>query len=338
MGNLIAVHPSFDHVWPFAADHFHALWAEQGEVEFVRLAPGDERALGEIVAKPASFRRAVCLGVKATKACLEKCTALEEATFQGAYSAQVSEECGAYLADKGVVVYAHPSEGFWGQSVSEFGLALTLSGLRRIPQLHHEILTSLEPWNYEQPGGVGVPGGRGHQFGDDANFTSGTLAGKRVRIVGAGNIASRYASFAAFMGADVAVWDPYASEPCFHRAGSRREYHLERLVQDAEIFVPMVPLMESTKGLVKREHIDALPKGCLVVMVTRAKICDTEAIRRRVLADELSLAADVWDVEPLPLDDPLLGRHNVVHTPHNAGRTIDANRAWAEKLAMQFRP
>jgi phosphoglycerate dehydrogenase-like enzyme len=73
-------------------------------------------------------------------------------------------------------------------------------------------------------------------------------------------------------------------------------------------------------------------------MVTRAGICDTEAIRRRVLADELSLAADVWDVEPLPLDDLLLGRHNVVHTPHNAGRTIDANRLWAEKLVMQFRP
>ena len=100
----------------------------------------------------------------------------------------------------------------------------------------------------------------------------------------------------------------------------------------------MVPLTESTEGLVQAEHIDLLPAGCLVVMVTRAKICDTEAIRRRVLADELSLAADVWDVEPLPLDDPLLGRHNVVHTPHNAGRTIDANRLWAEKLVMQFRP
>ena len=338
MGSLIVVQPGFDHVWPFAADHFNALWAEQGEVEFVRLAPGDERVLGEIAAEPTSFSRLVCLGVKVTKACLEQFTALQEASFQGAYSAQIDDECGAYLADKGVVVYTHPSEGFWGQSVSEFGLALTLSGLRRIPQLHHEILTSLEPWNYEQPGGVGVPGGRGHQFGDDANFTSGTLAGKRVRIVGAGNIASRYASFAAFMGADVAAWDPYASEPCFHRAGSRREYHLERLVQDAEVFVPMVPLMESTKGLVKSEHLDALPKGCLVVMVTRAKICDTEAIRRRVLADELSLAADVWDVEPLPLDDPLLGRDNVVHTPHNAGPTIDANKLWAEKLAMQFRP
>ena len=176
------------------------------------------------------------------------------------------------------------------------------------------------------------------QFGDNPNFTSGTIAGKRVRIVGVGNIASRYASFVSMLGADVAAWDPHASEPCFHRAGARKEWHLDQLVRDAEIFAPMVPLWESTRGIVTADHINDLPKGCLVILVTRAGICDVDAIRRRVLADEISLAADVWDVEPLPLDDPLLGRHNVVHTPHNAGRTIDANKSWAEKLAVQFQP
>ena len=59
---------------------------------------------------------------------------------------------------------------------------------------------------------------------------------------------------------------------------------------------------------------------------------------RRVLNDELALAADVWDAEPVPLDSPLLGRHNVVHTPHNAGRTIDANRARADDAIARFRP
>ena len=38
------------------------------------------------------------------------------------------------------------------------------------------------------------------------------------------------------------------------------------------------------------------------------------------------------------ITDPLLGRHNVVHTPHNAGRTRQANEAWAAKLVEQFEP
>ena len=73
-------------------------------------------------------------------------------------------------------------------------------------------------------------------------------------------------------------------------------------------------------------------------LVTRADICDMPSVRRRVLADELALAADVFDVEPLPLNDPLLGRHNVVHTPHNAGRTRQANELYAAMLVAQFEP
>jgi phosphoglycerate dehydrogenase-like enzyme len=100
----------------------------------------------------------------------------------------------------------------------------------------------------------------------------------------------------------------------------------------------MLPLTEQTRGLVTAAHLDTVPRGALVVLVTRAGICDMAALRRRVLADELALAADVFDVEPLPLNDPLLGRANVVHTPHNAGRTRQANEQWAEMLLAQFRP
>lgn len=245
---------------------------------------------------------------------------------------------GRARAAAGARLHRQPSEGFWGQSVAEFALALALCGLRRIPQLHRAILADTAPWDYTPPGGVGRPGARGQQFGDEPGFANGTIAGKRIRVVGAGNIASRFASFAHMLGADVAAWDPYAGEPGFHRAGARREWHLDRLVRDAEIFAPLVPLTAQTRGLVTAAHIDALPRGCLVVLATRARVCDMDALRRRVLADQLSLAADVFDVEPLPLDDPLLGRHNVVHTPHVAGRTIDANRQWADTLVEQFAP
>jgi phosphoglycerate dehydrogenase-like enzyme len=217
-------------------------------------------------------------------------------------------------------------------------LALTICGLRRIPQLHHEMIASQEPWKYgyrQTEDGQVI---RANQFGDDPRFVNGTVAGKRVRIVGAGNVASRYASFVHMLGADVAAWDPYANDPSFHRSGARRVFHLEQLLQDADIFVPMVPLMESTRGLIKAEHIHALPRGCLVVTVTRAHVCDTDALRERVLKDEICLVGDVFEIEPLPLDHPLLGRHNVVHTPHNAGRTVHANQQFAEMLARQFRP
>ena len=164
------------------------------------------------------------------------------------------------------------------------------------------------------------------------------MAGKRVRVVGVGNIGARYASWCAALGAHVAVWDPFAPDASFVVAGAERRFHVEELVADAEIFAPMVPLTDSTRGLITAALIDALPMHGLVVQVTRAAVCDTPALYRRVLNDELALAADVFDAEPVPLGSPLLGRHNVVHTPHAAGRTRDANHAYADDVIARFRP
>jgi phosphoglycerate dehydrogenase-like enzyme len=339
MRSVIIVHPRFEIVWPYTADHFYKLWRAQGPVEFIRVGPDEGGTLGSLVPDPGRVNRLISLSVDVTSDCLRAFSSLKEAAIiTEPYGATVSEDQMSMLLEAGVKIYRHPTEGYWGQSVSEFGLALTLCGLRRIPQTHHEIITSLQPWDYEPISGMDHPPKRGHQFGDDSDFTNGTVEGKRIRIVGAGNIASRYASFVNMLGADVAAWDPFASEPSFHRSGARKEWHLDRLVQDAEIFVPMVPLTAQTSGLVTAEHIHALPKGSLVVLVTRAGICDMKAVRERVLNDEIALAADVFDIEPLPLGDALLGRHNVVHTPHNAGRTIHANQRWAEKLIEQFLP
>jgi phosphoglycerate dehydrogenase-like enzyme len=242
MSSLIVVHPDFDAKWPFAADHLHALWDAEGPVEFARLADDDRRSVGQVATQPERVTRLAALGVPVTAACLERLAALREAAVEGAYGPLA--ESVDVLRARGVALHTQPTEGFWGQSVAEFGLALTLCGLRRIPQLHQQILTSQAPWDYEPPGGVGRPGARGAQYGDDSRFTNGTIAGKRVRIVGMGNIGSRYASFAHILGAEVTAWDPFASEPCFHRAGARKERHLARLVRDAEIFAPMLPLTD----------------------------------------------------------------------------------------------
>lgn len=339
MSSLIIVHGDFESHWPFVADQLYARWQVQDETALLRLPRGDSRRLGEIVAQPQTVTRLVTLGVPVTLACLTGFVHLREAALMATYGpSQATAEVKAALRDRGVILYDQRSEGFWGQSVAEFALALTLCALRQIPQNYHAMLTDHEPWQRYSASRNQGPGTLGAQFSDDTRFTNGTIAGKRVRIVGAGNIGSRYASFVHMLGADVASWDPYAPEPGFHRAGARRIHHLGELVKDAEIFAPMLPLKEDTRGVVTAEAINALPNGCLVVLATRALICDMPTLRRRVLADELALAADVFDVEPLPLDDPLLGRHNVVHTPHLAGRTRDSNHQWANDLLAQFVP
>jgi phosphoglycerate dehydrogenase-like enzyme len=333
MRRVIIVHPLFDGSWPFVANHLHKLWPTS---ELIRLESTETRSIEQLIAQPETVTQLISLMASVTVSDVEALSSLEEAViYTDPYGQQASQDYLEHLKMKGVKVYKHSSESYWGQSVAEFALALTLCALRQIPQGYHKMMTSLEPWNYKPKDGIGKPEQPGIQYCDTPHFTSGTLEGKRVRIVGAGNIGSRFASFSSFLGADVSTWDPYAPEPSFR---ARREQYLENLLENAEIFAPMLPLTESTRGLITAHHIQSLPKGCLVVLATRANICDFAALKERLLKDELSLAADVFDTEPLALNDPLIGRHNVIHTPHMAGRTKEANFRFAQMLIDRFLP
>ncbi|MBL7047480.1 MAG: hydroxyacid dehydrogenase [Candidatus Marinimicrobia bacterium] len=341
MRSLIIVCNDFDGSWPLVADYFHLQWKKQGNVEFIRLPGDNQKKISELVKDGKNITRMATFGY-------EHVITPEEINFltdlkEWAISGRVNNKTYCEIQDtlktigkSGIKVISNPTEGFWKYSVAETGIGLTICGLRQIPQKHQAIQTSLEEWNYTQEKGKAVPGIRGGQYCDDSQFTSGTIRDKRVRVVGMGNIASHYSSICRFMGADVAAYDPFAHEPAFDLAGVRRISSLEELISDAEIFAPIIPNTEKTRGLITTELVNALPKGCLVVLITRAGICDMDAVRKRVLNDEISLASDVFDVEPLPLGDPLLGRHNVVHTPHLAGRTKQANELWADKLLCQF--
>ncbi len=329
--SAILVHPDFDAEWPFVADDLQAIWTQQGRVEFIR----SSGPFGGRLGNTSGIARLALLGVPVAPDELKDFPDLTTVSRPP----NADEAWIENVRARGVAVVEARGQGFWGQSVSEFALGLVLCALRRIPQTHEAVRRAdFRAWDYAPPDGTGRPGGRGQQFGDDPRFVNGTISGKRVRVVGMGNIGSRFSSYANMLGAEVAAWDPLAPDPCFHRAGTKRVKALEQLLPDAEIFAPMMPLVSATRGLITAEHIDRLPRGSLVVMVTRAEICDMTALRRRVIAGELALASDVFDVEPLPAEDPLLQCAHVIHTPHNAGRTREANRALAENLSEEFGP
>jgi phosphoglycerate dehydrogenase-like enzyme len=329
--DVVVVNEPFERWWSFSADHAGRRWAGPA-LRFIRMAPGDRTPLAELDL-PADTERLLLLTLDADiTADLAKLPRLRElGTVE-----PPSDAVRAALREHGVDVYVPRNEGYWGQSVAEFALGLTIGALRRIPQTARAMIDSQDPWSYMPAEGMGRPATRAVQFGDDGAFVSGTVHGKRVRVIGMGNIGARYASFCSALGADVAAWSASAPDPVFHRSGARRVFRLPELVADAEIVAPMLPLVPGTEGFVTQELIGSMPRGSLLVLVTRAQVVDMPAVRRRVLADEIALAADVFDVEPVPLDDPLLGRPNVVHTPHNAGRTIDANRALVDALLDQF--
>src|SRR4051794_13812893 len=212
----------------------------------------------------------------------------------------------------------------WGQSVAETALGLALGALRQIPRWHCRMAAREPLWVFPYA-----------QFCDDPHFVNGDLGTKQVGVIGLGAIGSRVARWCVALGSTVRGFDPFVPAKTV-RVWGIEPVTLDRLVDESEVVFVLVPPTPSAKHLLNRERIGRLRKGALVVAVTRAHAIDMAALRERILANELAGAFDVYDVEPLPPEDPLRGRANVVHTPHIAGRTRDANLRVADIVADDF--
>lgn len=223
----------------------------------------------------------------------------------------------------------------WSQSVAECAFGLALSSLRRTAQWHLKMSKGEVLWDWENPiwGSNKLP--VAHQFCDDPDFVNGDLGTKQIGVIGLGQIGGKIAKWCRVFGATVMGFDPYVPDELLHEWDVHRA-DMDTLADSSDIVFVAVPPTPSARHLLNRERIYHLRKGSLVVVITRAHAVDMEALRERIVKDELAGAFDVYDIEPVPVDDKLRNRDNVVHTPHIAGRTKDANLRVADMTVDDF--
>ena len=145
------------------------------------------------------------------------------------------------------------------------------------------------------------------------------LADSRVLVVGAGAIGEAIRSRLA----------PFETEITRVATTARDDEHgrihgideLPELLPNTDILVLIVPLTDSTRGLIGAKELTLLPDGALVVNVARGPVVDTDAITTEVVAGRLRMASDVFDPEPFPDDHPLWQADGAFISPHIGGNT-----------------
>lgn len=223
----------------------------------------------------------------------------------------------------------------WSQSVAECAFGLALSSLRRTAHWHKKMAAGEILWDWENPiwGNNKLP--VAHQFCDDPDFVNGDLGTKTVGVIGLGQIGRKIAQWCRVFGATVMGFDPFVPDELLREWDVQRA-DMDTLADSCDIVFVAVPPTPSARHLLNRERIYHLRKGSLVVVITRAHAVEMEALRERIVKDELAGAFDVYDIEPVHVDDELRNRDNVVHTPHIAGRTKDSNLRVADMTVDDF--
>lgn len=145
------------------------------------------------------------------------------------------------------------------------------------------------------------------------------LADRKVLLVGVGGIGEEIAKrLDAF---EVELTRVGSTARTDHRGEVHGSDELLDLAPTHDVLIIITPLSESTRGLVGKELLAALPDGALVVNVARGAVVDSDALTAEVLSGRLNAAIDVFDPEPLPQDHPLWSAENALITPHNGGNT-----------------
>jgi phosphoglycerate dehydrogenase-like enzyme len=187
------------------------------------------------------------------------------------------------------------ARGVHGSSTAELAFAGILSALRGLPRF----LRAQHEHEWARPGSEGTDG----------------LVGKRVLILGAGDIGRR-------VGAAVEIFDAHATFVARRpRDGAHELAELPELLPRHDIVVVALPHTPETRHLVDAAFLAAMPDGALLVNVARGPIVSTDALLAELTAGRLHAFLDVTDPEPPPADHPLWDAPNLQLTPHVGGGT-----------------
>jgi D-3-phosphoglycerate dehydrogenase / 2-oxoglutarate reductase len=214
-------------------------------------------------------------------------------------------------AELGIAVTYVPD--YCMHEVSDHAMALLLALARKIP-LSDELV---QAGRWEMPAVVPI-----HR-----------LAGRVLGLVGFGNIPRALAPKAKAFGLRVIAHDPFVSPAVFAAAGVEA-MSFEVLLAIADFVSIHAPLVPATRGLFNAEVLREMKKGAFLINTARGPLVDEAALIAALDSGHVGGAAlDVVAVEPLAPDSKLIGRDNVILTPHTAFYSVEALEELQTKCA-----
>ena len=201
------------------------------------------------------------------------------------------------------------------QSVAEHALAFMIGLSKHFPQQGRALLEG--------------------RYNDRTKHVGRDLVGRTIGIIGFGRIGRRLGEIvhAAFR-MRVLYNDIVAAPPDIEvRAGARR-VGLEELLRESEYVTLHVPLDDSTRRLINPQTLALMRPDAILINTCRGPVVDEPAVAAALDAGKLwGYGADVFTVEPPEAEHPIIGRGDVMLTPHSAAQATESLQNMARGVA-----
>lgn len=160
------------------------------------------------------------------------------------------------------------------------------------------------------------------------------LSGSTLGILGVGTIGRRVAQIAR-LGFGLKVIG--TSRRTGALPAEVEEVSLDHLFERSDALVICCALTDQTRGLVNAARLARMRPHAVVINVSRGAVVENVPLIAALKAGKLGGAAlDVFDIQPLPVDDALFDCPNLLLTPHAAALTASSSRGMAVGAAEEM--
>ena len=157
---------------------------------------------------------------------------------------------------------------------------------------------------------------RGQWRSSTAEPLAGVLHGQTLGLIGLGEIGGRVAKVGQALGMKVVTWSPRMTAERATEKGATF-VPLDELLATSKVVSLHLVATASTTKLLNADKLALMQADSLLVNTSRSALVDSAALVKALEKGQPGFAAlDVFDTEPLPLDDPLRQLPNVLLTPH----------------------
>ena len=243
------------------------------------------------------------------------CTLLDQMPgleFVSSMSAGVDHIDVQALTERGIPLGHTP--GVLVETTADTTFALMLSAARRV----------VEADRYVRQGNWRADNAWSPEF-----FTGKDVGGATLGIIGLGAIGQAVAKRAASFGMRVLG---YSRSP--QQVPGVENVSLEDLLCDSDFVSVHLPLTDDTRLLLNADRISSMKSGAVLVNTARGGIVDEIALAKSLASGHLwGAAIDVFEQEPIDMENPLLSLPNVVVAPHIGSATIKTRAKMANLAA-----
>lgn len=152
------------------------------------------------------------------------------------------------------------------------------------------------------------------------------LMGKKIGIIGFGNIGRHVSRLAQGIGMNVCAYDVFPINEKYAKEHNIQICSLDELVRTSDVITIHTPLTPETKDMINAERLKEMKTTAIVINAARGGIINEADLYEALVNKEIFAAGfDVFSTEPPKTDEKLLRLDNFILTPHTASKTLEAD-------------